>query len=117
MVDNYKMLRFKENGKIIHIREHRKIMEEYLGRKLGINETVHHKNGNKRDNRIENLEIIERSKHSELYNKKVNKIKFNCSFCNKENCITEKRYNYRIKHSPNGNLYCSRKCFGLSKRR
>ncbi len=40
-----------------HVFEHRLIMEKYIKRYLTKDETIHHKNCNKSDNRIENLEL------------------------------------------------------------
>lgn len=51
----------------VKIDEHRYIMEQYLGRKLSRSEVVHHKNGDKRDNRIENLEIMSLSDHAKSH--------------------------------------------------
>ena len=47
-----------------YIREHRLAMHEALGRSLAPNEVVHHINGIRSDNRVENLVVMTRSEHN-----------------------------------------------------
>lgn len=47
------------NGR--YIMEHRHVMEQHLGRTLFATEVVHHRNGNRTDNRLSNLELWDTS--------------------------------------------------------
>lgn len=46
---------------------HRLVMAQWLGRPLQSSEYVHHINGDRRDNRLSNLQIVSRSEHTRIH--------------------------------------------------
>ena len=78
--EHYEHKLYKENGYICryvkdynkkgNVKEHRYIMEQLLERKLKPNEIVHHIDGNKENNDINNLQVMTRGEHSKLHREK-----------------------------------------------
>lgn len=52
-----------------YVLEHVRLMELLIGRRILPTETVHHKNHDRTDNRLENLELMPRGAHSAQHRK------------------------------------------------
>lgn len=64
--NGYKVIYLEDNNSI---KEHIRIMEEHIGRKLYEDEVVHHINQERADNRLKNLRLMTRGEHSSLHRK------------------------------------------------
>ena len=83
--------RAKFNGK--YVAEHVLVMEKHIGRYLFPNEVVHHINENKKDNRIENLQLMTRSEHMKTHKPKMRGKIAVCSECGKTKPIDAIKFN------------------------
>ncbi|MDD3190957.1 MAG: HNH endonuclease signature motif containing protein [Candidatus Pacebacteria bacterium] len=61
--------RYKDSGKLVH----RAVVKKRLGRSLGEGEVVHHRDGNKRNNRSSNLQVCSRSQHYWIHKRMSNR--------------------------------------------
>lgn len=100
------------------IREHREVMERVLGRSLEGQEEVHHRDGVRSNNAIENLEVMTKNKHvaahiadGVLAGTRGN-VEIQCSVCGKfflRHVTAERK---RIRRGGFG-PFCSRRCVGM----
>lgn len=103
MNTKYKIVRSKRN-KCGCEYEHRQIVESHLGRRLSSTEIIHHKNGDTKDNRIKNLEVLDRATHNRKHGRGR---LLTCIQCKKETWWGP--YNLK-KRNPNSLEYRCRNC-------
>lgn len=96
-----------EKGKLKTISYPKVIMELFLNRKLTLDETIHHKDGDVTNNDISNLEILDRKTHIKLDVIRRKEIVDVCAYCNSNIEIKVSQINSKKKA-----WFCNSKCAG-----
>jgi HNH endonuclease len=111
------MIVIDEQGNRRTVSKARWTMEQHLGRPLNPEtETVQHRDGNKANDDISNLELLPRSEHSAKDTRRVKLEKFICGECGKEFERSPRLVRDKSKKGKSG-PWCSRECAGRNSRK
>lgn len=92
------------------IRLHRFLVEKQLGRKLKRTEHVHHLNGDKLDNRLDNLVVLSERDHHSIHAKEISAKRKNGKEVSCHTCF-KKHYFSRAIIIKMGKIYQCKKCY------
>lgn len=87
------------------------LVELQIGKRLPIDSTIDHWDGNILNNSMDNLRIVPRDQHSSDDTRRVKKVKFDCAWCNKEFERSPRLIRDKSKKNKAG-PFCSRPCAG-----
>jgi hypothetical protein len=102
----YRVIRV--NG-VSHL-EHRLVMENWIGRKIKKDEHIHHKDGDKLNNRIDNLILLTSKEHATLHRRQVKWLKLICPSC-KRTRIKKVSKHLALEAHTHRVAYCNKQCY------
>ena len=100
-----------KNGKRRTVSYPKWLMELQIGRQLGIDETVDHRDGDHENDDINNLQILPRREHSADDTRRVKKVKLRCAWCDKPFERSPRLLRDKARKGMAG-PFCSRSCAG-----
>lgn len=121
--ENRKFVVYKGDDNNYHSMSYaRYLMEKHLGRELLPSEDVHHKDGDKTNDVLDNLEIINSIEHKRQHAIKYQDTYEVCSECGKVFLVTAKQHAQKMSNSNRGHgkadeYFCSRLCSGKHNQR
>lgn len=98
---------FRDGKRIRSTSLARYLMEDSLGRPLSSDELVHHVNGDRTDDRLENLLVLSPSEHRMTFGGNPPTV-CTCPECGKEFSRRTSDVNWSIKHGKG--IFCTRTC-------
>ena len=110
--DKYPGLKYR--GKYIY--EHHLVWWENTETVVPKNYTIHHKNGNKIDNRFENLEVIHKSRHCRLHRTPKKMILLICKDCGIPFQRENRNIEFKIRRGQKNFYCCKEHCQKLLRR-
>ncbi len=115
---NYNYIKIPEHPNATsngYVLEHRVVMEKHLNRLLNSNEVVHHKNGKRKQNDVENLEIMDKPNHTKIHqaHRTSKMVKLKCPNCDVE---FDRRKGQTHLQKPSKWTACSKSCRGIFSR-
>lgn len=93
--------------------EHIVVFWQKWGQVPGKGFEVHHINGDHRDNRISNLQLVTNKEHRKLHgdaSKAKTQVKDKCGYCLKDIIVDGHNHRFRVKTNKYKKVFCSRSC-------